>query len=164
MSHFIPCNTTHDASYIAHLLFRDIVRIHGLPISIVSYKDVKFMCHFWKTLWRRLGKNLSFGLAYHPQIDGQTEVINRVLGNLLRCLTKEYGKTWDMVLPQVEYAYNDSVNETKGRSPFEIVYGMHPRGVCELRDLGSMEDRIGHAEDFSQTMKEIQEQVKKTIT
>ena len=56
------------------------------------------------------------------------------------------------------------MNWTTGRSPFEIVYGMHPRGVCELRDLGAMEHRSGHAEDFSQTMKEIQEKVKKTIT
>ena len=69
-----------------------------------------------------------------------------------------------MVISQAEYAYNDSVNRTIGKSPFEIVYGMHPRGVCELRDLGDMEHRSGHAEDFSQTMKEIQEQVKKTIT
>ena len=118
MSHFIPCKTTNDASHIAHLFFKEIVRIHGLPVSIVSDRDVKFMGHFWKTLWRRLGTNLSHSSTYHPQIDGQTEVINRVLGNLLRCLTKEYGQAWDQVLPQAEFAYNDSVNRTTGKSPF----------------------------------------------
>ena len=84
MSHFIPCKTTHDASYIAHLFYKDIVRIHGLPLRIVFDRDLMFMSHFWKTLSRRLGTNLSFGLAYHPQIDCQTKVINRVLGNLMR--------------------------------------------------------------------------------
>ena len=93
MRYFIPCKTTNDASQIAHFFFKEVVRIHGLPLSIVSNTDVKFMSHFWKTLWRRLGTNLSFGSAYQPQIDGQIEVFNRVLGNLLRFLTKEYGQT-----------------------------------------------------------------------
>lgn len=62
-----------------------------------------------------------------------------------------------MVIPQAYDAYNDSVNKTTGRSSFEVVYGMHPRGVCELRDLGAMEYRSGHAQDFTRTMKEIQE-------
>lgn len=91
MTHFIPCKTKHDASHIAYLFFKEVVRVHGLPTSIVLDRDVKFLGHFWKTLWKRLGTNLSFGSAYHPQIDGQTKVVNRSLGNMLRCLTKEYG-------------------------------------------------------------------------
>ena len=106
---------------------------------------------------------MAFGSAYHPQIDGKTEVVNRTICNLLRCLTKEYGQTWDVVISQAEYAYNDSKNRTIGKSPFEVVYGMHPRGVCELRNISEMDQRSGQAEDFVQTMKEIQEQVRHTI-
>ena len=93
MAHFMPCKTINDATQIASLFFKEIVRIHGLPISIVSDRDTKFMSHFWKTLWKRLGTKLSFGSSYHPQIDGQTEVVNRSLGNLLRCLTKDLLET-----------------------------------------------------------------------
>ena len=74
------------------------MRIHDFPLSIISNKDTKFMSHFWKTLWQNLGTNLSFESAYHPQTDGQTEVVNRSLGILLRCLTKEYGKGWDQLI------------------------------------------------------------------
>lgn len=88
---FIPCKTTHDVSHIEHLVFKKIVRIDGLTLNIVSEIDVTFMSHFWKTLWNRLGTNYSFRSANHPWTDGQTEVVNRVLGILLRCLTKEYG-------------------------------------------------------------------------
>jgi len=88
MAHFLPCKTTCDASYVADLFFKEIVRIHVLPLSIVSDRDVKFIGHFWRTLWKKLGTNLSFSSAYHPQTDGQTEVVNRSLGNLLRCLTR----------------------------------------------------------------------------
>lgn len=98
MAHFIPCKVTHDASHIAHLFFKEVIRIHGLPISILSDRDTKFIGHFWRTLWQRLGTNLSFSSAYHPQIDGKTKVVNRTLGNLLRCLAKEYGKTWDQII------------------------------------------------------------------
>ena len=100
MVHFIPCKSTNDASHIVHLFFKEVVRIHGLPQTIVSKKDVKFQGHFWSTLFKKLGTNLTSSSAYHPQIDGQTEVVNRSLGNLLRCLTNQYAHSWDLLLPQ----------------------------------------------------------------
>ncbi|GLJ08685.1 hypothetical protein SUGI_0093660 [Cryptomeria japonica] len=163
MAHFIPCKTTHDTSHIAYLFFKEVVRIHGLPTSIVSDRDVKFLGHFWKTLWKRLGTNLSFGSAYHPQTDGQTEVVNRSLGNMLRCLTKEYGQSWDQLIHQAKYAYNDSVNQSTGKSPFEVVYGMNPRGIVELRDITNLQPRSGTTDGMAQSMKEVHEQVRKAL-
>jgi hypothetical protein len=65
-----------------------------------------------------MGTNLAFSSAYHPQMDGQTEVVNRSLGDLLRSLVTEHHSQWDNILPQAEFAYNDSVNRSIGQSPF----------------------------------------------
>jgi hypothetical protein len=134
MAHFIPCQKTSDATHIANLFFKEVVRLHGLPRSIVSDRDTKFIGHFWRTLWKKLGTNLAFSSSYHPQMDGQTKVVNRSLGDLLRSLVTEHHSSWDSIFPQAEFAYNDSVNQSIGKSPFQIVYGMQPRGVSELRD------------------------------
>lgn len=96
--------------------------------------------------------------------DDQTKVVNRTFGNLLRCLTKEYGLTWDLVIHQAEFAYNDNINRTTGKSPFEILYGIHPRGVCKLRNLGNQVPNSCYAEDFSQSMKELHDEVKQALT
>jgi hypothetical protein len=105
------------------------VRLHGLPRIIFSYRDTKFVGHFWRTLWKRPGKIFSFSSAYHPQTYGKTKVANMSLGNLLRSLVTEQGRQWDQILVQVEFAFNNSVNMSTGKSPFEIVYGIQPRGI-----------------------------------
>jgi transposase InsO family protein len=95
MAHFIPFQKKNDAIHIANLFFKEVVRLHGLPRSIVSDRDTKFVGHFLRTLWKRLGTKLSFSLAYHPQRGGHIEVVNMSLGNLLRSLVNEQGHQWD---------------------------------------------------------------------
>jgi hypothetical protein len=75
-----------------------------------------------------------FSSTYNPQTDGQTEVVNISLGDLLRSLVTEHHSQWDKILPEVEFSYNESINRSTGKSPFQIVYGMQPRGIFELRD------------------------------
>jgi imidazoleglycerol phosphate dehydratase HisB len=88
-----------DATHITHLFFKEVVRLHGFQRSIVLDRDTKFVGHFWRTLWKKLGMNLSFISAYHPQKDGQIEVVNRSLGNLLRSLVTEHHNRWDWIVP-----------------------------------------------------------------
>jgi transposase InsO family protein len=134
MTHFIPCQKTSDTTHITNLFFKEVIRLHGLPKSIVSDRDTKFIGNFWRTLWKKLGTNMEFSSAYHPQTDGKMEVVNRSLGDLLRSLVTEHHSQWDSILPQVEFAYNDSVNRSMGQSPFQVVYGMQLRGVSKLMD------------------------------
>jgi hypothetical protein len=70
MVHFIPCHKRGDATHIENLFFKEIVRINGFPKSIVSDRDKKFVGHFWRTLWKKLGTNLYFGSTYHPHTHG----------------------------------------------------------------------------------------------
>jgi hypothetical protein len=69
MAHFIPCQKTNDATHVENLFFNEVVRLHDLPKSIVLNRDTKFVGHFWRTLWKKLGTGLSFSSAYHPWTD-----------------------------------------------------------------------------------------------
>ncbi|XP_074292436.1 uncharacterized protein LOC141619308 [Silene latifolia] len=93
MAHFIACKKTEDAASITELYLKEIVRLHGIPKTIVSDRDTKFMSYFWKTLWRLLKTKLLFSTAHYPQTDGQTEVTNKTLGRILREEVKFEAKT-----------------------------------------------------------------------
>ena len=106
------------------------------------------------------GNEIKFQILLSPQTDGQTEVVNRILGNTLRSLLGDHPKQWDKVLTQDKFAYKDCPNRSTGLSPFQILYGMHPRRVLELRDLGKMEQRSADGEDFSIDISDLHEKVK----
>jgi len=72
-AHFIPINITFPVAQLAEIYIRDIVKLHGVPSSIVSDKDLRFTSRFWKSLQEALGLKLGLSSAYHPQTDGQSE-------------------------------------------------------------------------------------------
>ena len=87
-------------------------------------------------------------------------MVNRILGDLLRILVVEHHNSWDNVLPHAEFAYNDSVNRSTGKSPFEIIYGRQLRGVSELRDSEQIITKSASAEEFAEAMEELHNRVK----
>jgi len=152
-----------DAVRIAHLYFREIVHLHGVPRSTTSYQDTKFISSFWRSLWGKLGTKLNFSSAYHPQTDGQTKVVNRSLGNILRCLAGTKPKHWDLAIPQVEFANNRSKRRTTGMRPFEIVYGQNPSGVLDLAPVPRIGRLNPKADELADHLRGIHEQVKLSI-
>ncbi|CAA7034297.1 unnamed protein product [Microthlaspi erraticum] len=163
MAHFVACNKTDDASHVAALFFKDVIRLHGMPRTIVSDRDTKFLSYFWKTLWSKLGTKLLFSTTCHPQTDGQTEVVNRTLGTLLRVLLKKNLKNWDDCLPHIEFAYNHSVHSASKFSPFEIVYGFKPLSPLDLMPLPLSERLSADGQKRAEMVKKIHEQAKKNI-
>ncbi|PKU66028.1 hypothetical protein MA16_Dca009103 [Dendrobium catenatum] len=135
MAHFIACKKTFDALNIARLFFNEFVRLHGIPRSLTSERNVKFISHFWRELWKRLKIDINLSSAYHPQTDGQTEVVNHTLGNMLRCLVQEQPRQWDELLSQAEFAYNSMSNRSTGTSPFHIVYTKAPNHTVDVAIL-----------------------------
>ena len=163
MAHFIPCSKTHDASRIATLFFREIVRLHGVPKTIVSDRDVKFMSYLWKAMMAKLGVKLLFSSASHPQTDGQTEVVNRSLSTLLRVLIKKNLKDWEECIPHAEFAYNRAKHSTTSRSPFMVVYGFEPCTPLDLLPLPLHERTNMNVDKRAEYMKQLHAETRATI-
>jgi len=100
--------------------------LHGFFKSIVFDHDAKFLSHFLKILWRKLGTKLLFNMACHLQTDGQTKVVNQTLFFLLRAIRSKNLKNCDTCLPIIEFFYNYNVHKATKFSPFEVVYGFNP--------------------------------------
>ena len=125
----IHISPTHDevtAPQVARIYFDTIFRHHGLPRVIVSDRDPRFTGHFWKTLFDILGTRLAMSTAYHPQTDGQTERANRTLEDMLRAFVNIHHDDWDLFLPALEFAYNNSKQASTGFSPFFLDCGQDP--------------------------------------
>jgi hypothetical protein len=139
MAHFIPCHKTDDASHITDLFFKEIIHLQGVPNTIVSNCDTKFLSHFWRTLWAKLGTKLLFSTTCHPQTDGQTKVVNRMLSTMLRAVLKKNIKMWEECFTHVEFAYNRSIHSTTKKCPYQIVCGFLLRAPIDLMPLPSSE-------------------------
>ncbi|KAK1644398.1 hypothetical protein QYE76_062203 [Lolium multiflorum] len=128
-----------------------------------DYHHCEFMSYFWKTLWRKLGTKLLFSTTCHPQTDGQTEVVNRTLSQLLRSMIKKNLKEWEECLPHVEFAYNRAVHSTTELCPFEVVYGFKPITPLDLLPLPIHERVNMEASKRADYVKKIHEKTKELI-
>jgi len=110
-----------------------------------------------------MGTKLQFLFEYHPQTDGQTEVVNRSLGTLLRCLVGENFRAWDSVLSTAKFAYNSSVNRTTSMSPFEIVTCYRPRAPIDLIPMSASHCRSESASSFALHIHSLHQKIRHRI-
>ncbi|XP_073051317.1 uncharacterized protein [Primulina eburnea] len=135
-SHFLPVKTTYSMNQYAEVYIQEIVRLHGIPVSIVSDRDPRFTSEFWKSLHRALGTKLAFSTAYHPQSDGQSERVIQILEDMLRACTIDFPGSWDSKLPLVEFTYNNSYQSSIGITPYEALYGRKCRSPLYWEEVG----------------------------
>ena len=90
-AHFIPVKVTYNAEKLAKLYISEVVRLHGVPLSIISDRGTQFTSMFWKTLHVEFGTRLDLSTAFHPQTDGQSERTIQVFGDMLRACVIEFG-------------------------------------------------------------------------
>ena len=107
-THFLPARTDYSLDKLAKLYIKEIVRLQGIPISIISNRDPRFTSRFWGKLQEALGTQLNFNTTFHPQTDGQSKRVTQVLEDMLRSCVIEYEGSWDRHIPLVEFVYNNS--------------------------------------------------------
>lgn len=127
MSHFAACKKTTDAMDTAELLLAHVFRLHGVPKEIISDRGPQFISKMWKSFLDVLGVKVKLSTAFHPQTDGQSERVNQVLEQYLRCFLDYQQKDWVRLLPLAEFAYNNTTHASTQFSPFFANFGFHPR-------------------------------------
>lgn len=103
-----------------------IFKLHGMPVSMVSDTDAIFASLFWSELFWWQGTDLAMSIAYHPQTDGQTEVVNRSLEQYLRAFTSDRPQKWVEWLPLAEFWFNSNFHTNLKLTPLEALYGFPP--------------------------------------
>jgi hypothetical protein len=150
-AHFIPVRVDYCPTDYAELYFNQIVRLHGVPRTIISNHGPQFTARFWEHLHHLLGTKLVRSSAYHPQTSGQTERVNQILEDLLwACVILSKG-SWEKWLPLAELSYNNSYQESIKMAPFEALYGRKCRTPLNWVEAG---ERRYYGIDFVQEAEE----------
>ena len=122
-AHFLPVKKTIKADHMARIFLAQIFKHHGMPKIIISDRDPRMTSLFWQALFENMGTKLHFSSAYHPQTDGQSEIANATVLDLLKCYVSDRQTEWEKYLPLVEFAYNNTIHSSTGKAPFEVIYG-----------------------------------------
>ncbi|QRW08767.1 Transposon Tf2-1 polyprotein [Ceratobasidium sp. AG-Ba] len=146
MVHFIPTINEANGVDVANLFLTYVWKLHGLPRKTISDRGPQFTSQFLKQLHKRLDIKPSFSTAYHPQTDGQTKRLNQVVELYLRHYVSHRQDDWVGLLPLAEFAYNNGVNVSTGKTPFFANYGFHPKFAVGDKEGQGLAIADNHAE------------------
>ncbi|QRW26806.1 Retrotransposable element Tf2 protein [Rhizoctonia solani] len=122
----VECSKKLKALELADLFLRHVWKHYGMPEKTVSDRGQVFNNKFLRALYQRLGIDPHFSSAYHPQSDGQTERVNPMVEHFLQAYSGVNQKDWVKWLPMAEFAYNNAVHSSTGKSPFKALYSWEP--------------------------------------
>jgi hypothetical protein len=156
--HFIALKGDYTSRSVAELFMTHVVKLHGMPKSIVSDRDKVFTSTFWKHLFQLQGTTLAMSSAYHPQSDGQSEVVNKCVEMFLRCFTFHNPKAWYKALSWAELWYNTSFHTSIGMSPFKALYGRDPPALIRYNPQASdpitLQEQLINRDNILQQLKQ----------
>lgn len=127
--HLIPLTHPYTAIKVAQEVLDNVIKMHGMPQAIISYRDPFFVSQFWKELFTNLGTQVRLSTAYHPQTDGQTERVNQCIEMFLRCMTGHKPSSWAAWLSLDEWWYNTTHHSAINMSPFQALYSTQPPSI-----------------------------------
>ncbi|KAJ4961944.1 hypothetical protein NE237_021854 [Protea cynaroides] len=157
---FIAVRPQYTMEKLAKLYVDNIVRLHGIPESIVFDRDPRFTSKFWEGLQKAMGTKLKFSTAFYPQTDGQSERTIQILEDMLRACALDIKGAWDEKLSLIEFAYNNSYQATIQMAPYEALYGIKCRTPLLWNEVG--ERRIVGPEFVEETYRVI-DQIKERV-
>jgi hypothetical protein len=159
-AHFFAIPTDYKAIQVAELFFREVFRLHGLPRQIVSDRDGRFIISFWKELFRLVGTELATSTSYHPQTDGQTEIVNKWVEGYLRNYVGGQQRTWVRWLHMGEYCYNMTYHMSIRMTPFRALYGYDAPSFI---DASFGDSRVPGAKDWMGESRRILQSTKENL-
>ncbi|MCO5546721.1 hypothetical protein L7F22_000157 [Adiantum nelumboides] len=157
-AHFIAVKNIVKPDHLARLFMAQIFRLHGMPETIVSDRDPRFTSLFWKAIWENIGTRLQFSSSFYPQTDGQSEIANSVVLDLLKSYISDQKTRWERYLPLVEFAYNNMIHSSTGKAPFEIV-----EGAMKDPPFLSTKDKIFEADEYTRDLDTAFAKVRETL-
>ncbi|WMV18649.1 hypothetical protein MTR67_012034 [Solanum verrucosum] len=122
LSHFLPVKTSFTSENYAKLYIREMVKLYGVSFSIISNRGTKFTSQFWKSFQKGLSTQVKHSMTFHPQTDGQAERTSHTFDYMLKAYVIDFKGNWDVHLPLIEFAYNNSYHFSIRMAPFEALY------------------------------------------
>ncbi|GKA21044.1 putative reverse transcriptase domain-containing protein [Tanacetum coccineum] len=135
-AHFLPAKENDSMEKLTRQYLKEVVSRHGVPVSIISDRDGRFVSQFWQSLQEAFGTQLDMSTAYHPETDGQSERTIQTLEDMLRACVIDFGKGWDRHLPLIEFSYNNSYHTSIKAAPFEALYSRKCRSPISWAEVG----------------------------
>jgi hypothetical protein len=142
-----PCKKSITTEATTKLFFERVWVHFGLPWTIISDRDSRFLSTFWSSLWSMMDTKLTKSTAFHPQTDGKTKVVNKMIVHILRMYNSKHPCTWDESLPYVQHSYNRSLHNSIGHNPFQVCLGFHPLAPIDIAlPIAVAQEESSHAQ------------------
>ena len=138
-AHFLLVHTSYSAEDYAKLYLKELVRLHGIPLFIISDRDTQFTSYFWKVFQKGLGTQIHLSIYFHPQIAGQEKRTIQTLKDMLRACVVDFKGSWDDHLPLIEFTYNNSYHSSIRMNIFESLYSRRCRSPIGWFKVGEVQ-------------------------